>query len=375
MSAGVSSTGLRVRLWSESEFSQAKRTWDGLLAASSADPLFMGWDWQSRWWAHHRGYLGAQLRLAAVYANNELVGIGPFYRRRVVVRRVLRVRRLELIGIAWRDPRAVYSDYLDVIATLGREAQVVAALVDWLAADSGWDELVLCCMRPIGPGALLAKAAHRRLGLVREVDPIVGWRAPLPARFDEYLAGLDGNVRRRLYHQRRKLDEPRMQEAEPSEVTEWLDLLARYVTARWGANPGRDALQNAFHRDAAVEFARRGELRLSRLVVAERPLSVLYAVRKADTVYYLQSAFSPDGPHGVSPGYLHFGYAIESACREGASYFDFLAGRGRRRDYKPELLTERVPVANYHILRRRFTRWAYTLHGWVDRARARVRSG
>lgn len=371
MSASPVSTALRVRPWSESEFAQAKLAWDRLLAASSADPLFMCWDWQSRWWSHHRGYLGAELRVAAVYAADELVGIAPLYRRTVVVRRVFRMRRLEFIGIAWRDPRAVYSDYLDVIAARSREAEVVAALGAWLGADPDWDELALCCLRPGGPGAQLAKAAHRRLGHLREVDPIAGWRARLPASFEDYLAGLDGAVRRKLYHQRRKLADPEAREAEPTAVAESLDLLAGFVTARWGADPVREALQTAFHRDAAAEFARRGELRLSRLVVDEGPLSVLYAVRKADTVYYLQSAFSPGGPRGVSAGYLHFGYAIESACREGALYFDFLAGRGRHRDYKQDLLTERVPVVSYHVVRRRLARWAYTIYGWMNRDRAR----
>src|SRR5690348_1821856 len=56
-------TGLLARTWTSAEFETSKGAWDQLLALSDADPLFMSWDWQWRWWKHHAYYLDATLHL------------------------------------------------------------------------------------------------------------------------------------------------------------------------------------------------------------------------------------------------------------------------------------------------------------------------
>ncbi len=360
---------LRVDAWSDAQFAASKPAWDDLLALSEADPLFMSWDWQWRWWTHHAGMLGAKLRVLAVYAGDELVALAPFYLHTVVVRRFSRVRRIELIGIAWRDARAFFSDYLDVIAARGWEPSVLEALAGWLEAEPEWDELVLCGIRSSGLACRFAGQELRRLAYVREVDPMRAWCAPLPARFEDYVAGLEAEVRRKLFNQRRKLKEPDIQYAQPGDIGEYLGQLASYSAKRWGGGAPAEDPQTAFLLGLGEALAARGELRLSRLVTAEGPRSILYAVRRNDTVYYVQSAFEPVGSRGVSLGYLHFGYAIEAACAEGAAQFDFLAGEGRHRDYKQDLRTEIVTIVSYHAVRGRLAGWLYSLYARIERAR------
>src|SRR5690242_1599975 len=94
---GLAREALTARSWSAEEFASSGQVWGELLAASDADPLFMSWDWQARWWRHHATALNLTLRLVAVYAGSQLVGLGPFYSHRVLVRGVLRAHRLELI--------------------------------------------------------------------------------------------------------------------------------------------------------------------------------------------------------------------------------------------------------------------------------------
>lgn len=353
------SPALRVRTWSEAEFASGKRAWDALLASSAADPLFMSWDWQRRWWIHHARMLDATLRLAAVYADDELVGLAPFYARTVVVRGFLRPRRIELLGIAWREPRAVFSDYLDFIAARNHESAVLDALAAWLAAEPDWDEMALCCTKKSGLAWRFAAEHLAGLAYVREVDPMNAWCARLPAHFDEYVGRLGAEVRRKLFNQRRKLVGPEVQYAAAADIADYLSLLGQYSSARWQSAALSDDPHSAFHLDIADALARSGELRLSRLVTQEGPRSVMYNIHKNDTVYYIQSAFDPGGSRGLSLGYLHFGYAIEAACREGVAQFDFLAGRGRHRDYKQDLLTECIPVVSYHVLRGRLARALY----------------
>lgn len=356
--------GLRVRLWSADEFAAGQNVWDGLLKRSAADPLFMSWAWQWRWWAHHGPALGAELQIAGIYSEERLVGLAPLYRHQVVVRGLLRLRRMELIGTAWRNSGAAFSDYLDVLADRTEREGVLKALAEWLEA-SEWDELALCCLRRGAAADTLAQDYLSRFAGVREVDPLTGWRAALPAQFDDYVQRLSPDIRRRAVNQRAKLNHPRLEYAQAADVETFLDQLWVFTAARWGGQAPRPEFQG-FYREIGTHAARAGQLRLSRVATAEGPLSVMFNIRSENCVYYLQSGFDLDRSKGLSPGYLHFGYALEDACREGAQYFDFLGGSGQNRDYKRDLLTENVPLVTYHAVRGPGLRTLYAAHGaWL----------
>lgn len=357
---------LSIRLWSAEEFSAARTIWDELLRRSDADPLFMSWDWQWRWWEHHGRSLEAKLLLVAVYRGAGLIGLAPFYVHRAHVRGVLHPRRLQLLGTAWRDPRAAFSDYLDILADRDARDWVLRGVADWLQV-APWDDLVLCCLRRGGIADRLARDYLPALAAVREVDPLTGWRAPLPASFDEFLERLAPDVRRRLFNQRRKLRNPRLRAADASDIDCDLDQLWCYAGSRWGSGGGRSASQG-FYRDLARHALQAGQLRLTRLETDDGTLSVMFNVSVANCVYYLQSGFDSDASGGISPGYLHFGYAIENACSECADYFDFLGGIGRTRDYKRDLLTENVPLVTYHAVRGAFARGLYRSYDLWRRA-------
>lgn len=355
-----------VRRWSVEEFAASQALWDELLTRSDADPLFMSWQWQWQWWGHHARVLEATLHVIGIYtAAGRLVGLAPFYSHRVRVRKLLRSTRLELIGVAWRDSRAAFSDYPDIIAAEGFRGAVLRAIEEWLAAERFWDELALCCVKRTGAAAQLAAQRLRRWTLVREVDALTGWCAALPASFEQYLSGLSPDIRRRLFNQRRKIPDLRMEYVPEGEVGDALERLSRLSSARWGGALPADHV-GQFHRDMAAQFARTGELRLSRLIGMGETLSVLYCVQRQGAVYFLQSGFDAARSRGLSPGLLHFGYAIESACREGAQRFDFLAGRGRRRDYKRDLLADEVPVVTCQVVRGALQRALYGAYEYVQ---------
>ena len=359
-----SARGLRIRHWSADEFAAGEDVWDELLKRSDADRLFMSWAWQWRWWIHHGPALGAELLIAGIYAENRLIGLAPFYRHRVLVRGLLRLRRLELIGTAWRNAGAAFSDYLDILADRTDRESVLEALAEWLKT-SEWDELALCCLRRGGAADAFATMHLPRIASVREVDPLTGWRAQLPARFEDYVQRLSAEVRRKTINQRRKLEQPRLEYAHGADIEAFLDQLWVFAAARWGGQVPRPEFQG-FYREIAGHAARAGQLRLSRVATAEGPLSAMFNIRSENCVYYLQSGFDLCKFERVSPGYLHFGYALEDACIEGAQYFDFLGGSGQNRDYKRDLLTEIVPLVTYHAVRGSGLRALYAAHGaWL----------
>ena len=322
----------------------------------------MSWDWQWHWWSHHAGYVSGTLQLLALYASSgELVGLAPFYVRQVRWRGWVRLRRMEVLGHCWRDSDAVFSEYLDLIAAREHEQAVLEEVSRWLEA-AAWDDLVLPCLKP---DSLARRLAHERLAAiahVRDVDAAIAYSATLPATFATYVAALGSGTRRRLLNHRSKLRDPAIVEAGEHDIGACMDTLRAFESVRWGSKNER---LYRFNRDFATSQARAGTLRLSRFVSAGGTLSVMYDVRLGRTEYYLQSAFDPQAPRGISPGYLHFGYHIERACAEGVTRFDLLAGRGRHRDYKPDLLTEGLLLVSCHIIRLNWLRMLYRLFQMV----------
>ena len=49
-------------------------------------------------------------------ATRRLVGLAPLYHRTLRRTGLVRARSVQMIGIAWRDPEPLISEYLDVIA-------------------------------------------------------------------------------------------------------------------------------------------------------------------------------------------------------------------------------------------------------------------
>jgi len=338
-------SALQVRAWSVEEFHAGREAWQRLLALSGADPLFMSWDWLDCWWRHHAAALDGQLRILSVHSAGELCGLAPFYLHRRTHRGVFRARRLELLGNAWRDSECVFSEYLDVIAPRVARDAVCMALRDWLRADPDWDELVLCNVREDSVAAGLARVGAE-LGYLRAAESMTAWSVSLPGSFETFAAALSSNTRRKVLHQRDKLAGHVTIASAQREAT--LTRLEQLVAQRWNRQPGQ---RTRFHADL-VEKLDPEQVRLTELRADENCVSVMLNLRVGGTEYYLQSGFDPAYARGLSPGYLHLGYAIESACRDGVQRFDFLAGRGLHRDYKRDFAAQATPLQTFHLVRK-----------------------
>ena len=343
----------RVRRWSADEFLANRAVWQQLLARSDADALFMSWDWLTTWWRHHGAARAAQLCVLGVYADSgDLCGIAPLYALRAVHRGVFRARRLELLGNTWRDSTAVFSEYLDVIAARDARAAVSTALGEWLRASPDWDELLLCNVRPGSVAAQLAGSLQGAV-YVRPVESLTGWNIPLPASFDAYVAKLTSNTRRKVLHQREKLPEISFALTPAPNRGAALERLEAFVARRWDAPPGvSSGTRRQFHAALIERLATDETVRLTELRSGTACVSVMLNLRVDGTEYYLQSGFDEAFARGLSPGYLHLGYAIEAACRDGLENFDFLAGRGLNRDYKQDFAAESSALQTLHVVRK-----------------------
>src|SRR5262245_50178593 len=120
-------------------FTALRLEWNDLLARSSADTIFLTWEWLSSWWECYAGP-DDELHIILIRERaGELVGILPLYRRVQSWLPLKPIKALRFIGDGSWD-----SDYLDAILIQGREEEILAAAWTWLCSHrSSWAVLQL----------------------------------------------------------------------------------------------------------------------------------------------------------------------------------------------------------------------------------------
>jgi CelD/BcsL family acetyltransferase involved in cellulose biosynthesis len=358
---------LTLRRWSIADWLANESAWSNLLARSSADTLFLSWDWLTLWWHCFADTLAAVPEILAFYRGGDLVGVAPFYRRRVMRSGVLPATSVQLIGVSWRDPGRLISEYLDTVATTAEADAVRRACAGVLLSEQTWTEWVIgftpasrqWCEVFAGSEA----GQHR---YVREVDPLVSYQADLSGGFDRYLRSLGQSTRRSVWNLRRRLARQGKVSFEllaPEEIDGGFSDLNRLHQLRW-RQPAFAGSVLEFHTRLAHRLAGRGELALSRLRVGDQVVSVLYDLRKGVRQYNISMGFDPSFGSKVSLGLIHLGYSMEAAAERHVDTYDFLAGSGQRSDYKGNLSQARRNLSCVQVLRGYLLP---SLYRWHDR--------
>src|SRR5579883_2469134 len=280
--------------------------WRDLLAAAShrqpvSTPL-----WLLAWWKEFGDADGRALRAVLVFDADELVGLLPLASRRLLHRRAIPVRRLELLGTGEDESDEICSEYVGALVARGREADVaraaVRALLDGALGD--WDELRMTAMNGDDPFVERLAGELRGAGVDAAVDrtgecPYV----PLPATWDEYLRALGSSRRYVVTRSLRELDKwaapggwQLRRATTPDELLEGRRVLRELHAERWEAS-GRSGVFASerfarFH-DVVMPRLLAGEdgarLDLSWLVARGEPIAASYSVVFDDKVYFYQS--------------------------------------------------------------------------------------
>ncbi len=246
------------------------------------------------------------------------------------------------------------SEYLDFIVVRGREAEIRAVLLERMHASADWSELLMGYTRaPESWPPAFARVPGVRNSYGRATEHCVSYQADLSQGFQSYLGSLGQSTRRSIWHLRRRLCAMGEVAHEPVRADE-LDAafadLNRLHELRWGF-PAFTEDRLRFHRSLAAQLAVHGELAMTRLRIGNRVVSMLYDLRKGDRQYNLKTAFDPQLERGYSLGLIHFGFEMERAAAAGVSCYDFLAGPGRRSDFKAHLAQRSEALATVQLLR------------------------
>jgi CelD/BcsL family acetyltransferase involved in cellulose biosynthesis len=246
------------------------------------------------------------------------------------------------------------------------------ALTDCINGMKDWHELT--CSAALG-SSVFRMMAQSGLGAgrrVREVDAAEAFSLSLPPSFEAFLEGMSSGIRRRAHKERRKFNALSYEIAGPEALDSTFEQLQDYRRLRW--NPGTAATGGtsaerklAFHLEMARRTSREGELRLSLLKEAGKPISVMYCIRRNGREYFLQSGFDLKAKPTLSVGYLHIGYCIEAACNDGLNCFDFLSGRGKNHNYKQDFKALATPVSSIQIVRGWHLRLLFAVRALLSR--------
>jgi CelD/BcsL family acetyltransferase involved in cellulose biosynthesis len=296
-----------------------------LHARSRLRSPFLTWAWQAEWarvFAH-----GRRLEVWRVQDGDNLLAVLPLYEAEPGV---------------WRMLGGVdISDYLDLLATAGREEEAWAALLGARAGGPAtWDLHAVPAASPTVTAlpALAAAFALQASVTVEERCPVL----ELPASWEAYLQALPGKERHELTRKIRRLareapDTRVACAATRAEVETRLgDFLDLHRRSHVGKARFMDSRMEGFFRRATPTLADLGMVRLWFLDSPSGPLATFITLEWDGTVGLYNSGFHPDRAT-LAPGLVLLGHLIRDAIVRGKRRFDFLRGEERYKyDFGPQ---------------------------------------
>jgi CelD/BcsL family acetyltransferase involved in cellulose biosynthesis len=299
-----------------------RHTWNQLLRASAADSPFLTWEWLYTWWTHVHGSAG--LQLLTVRAGDEIMALAPL---RVSRGALPCFSRLEFLGTGHAG-----SDYLDLIARRGCEAESIEAVGEYLRSRK-----LALRLDHVPSESLASSLAQYLAGHGWTASTAPGGVCPVIRlaghSWDSYLATLGSshraNVRRRTKGLANRFEMRFERVTLDSERREALAALIAFHGNRWRDERGSTTFVTpalrAFHDEATRRALERGWLRLYTLRLNGAIAAVMYGFHYNGRFYFYQHGFDEQyKPHSV--GLVLMGLTIRAAIEEGADEFDMLWG-------------------------------------------------
>jgi CelD/BcsL family acetyltransferase involved in cellulose biosynthesis len=302
-------------------FEELKSEWNQLLWRSTANTLFLTWEWQATWW---NAYEAGDLWIIVCRDNDgHLVGIAPWFIQDTNGERV--VRTIGCVDV---------TDYVDVIADQNCMEAVEEFLAYFLAQNTDkYDRINLCNIPENSPTYTrfpdrLRQQQFDADTILQEVCPVIH----LPNDWEDYLAMLDKKQRHEIRRKLRRAEsEAELEYYVVGQEHNFDEEVGRFLKLMAASQPSKaEFLRDAnnlrfFKRILAVTHAN-GWLKLSFL-----KLNGIHAATYCDFDYnrhilVYNSGLLPEVYPHLSPGIVLLAYNIRSAIAAGKTLYDFLRG-------------------------------------------------
>lgn len=335
-------------LTEETPFLALEGEWDRLLERSSANEIFLTWDYVKTWW----GVYGADFRLCVLAARDSggrLRGIAPMGIGPGVKGARRHLRHLTFLG-GLSDSLAEYGDF---IIDADHETTVAAEFTRLLASDRRlkWDFFHLYLARGGSPGMNVLCQELRRFGIpVLTEQP--AWVVTLEDTWERFVAKQSSGFRHTLRAKPRALEKNHSvalhQAGRDLPLEEALDHLIRLNQDRWGDEG------TSFHTAKFIEFHRR----LTQLFVPQGKAAIFllevdgqYVAARYDFIYNhrvlnFQSGWDPAWA-SRSVGFVLLALTVQHYIEQKtAGQYDFMAGDA---EYKAQWADHTVPLLNVQM--------------------------
>ena len=347
--------------------------WEDLLARSSQDRLFMGWEWQYLWWKEWSEPLNLELLLLAAYSgDNRLIGLAPLYLYNGKVFSYIPARQIHFIGCTWGLIESVRTEYIDFVIDNDYKEQLRERFLNYLNENVVWDQFIISdiyteslTVRYILKNKIFANS------YVRIVQEDKTTCIETNENFQSYTNGLGKNTRYKMVNRRNyllKQEELDISKADKTDIDTYFDQMNELHCARW-TTPCFSGHSLSFHRQLAKVLYDRKALNISRITVKGTPISLLYNLIVGSREYNIQSAFDENFKKNYSLGLVHLGISIEEAfLKTDINHFDLLAGGGKNEKFKSHVGKAGIPLISLQILKNWKLKYIYMLYDHTPRA-------
>lgn len=322
-----SAVGLEVEVLEDVQsFAELRVEWRELLQDSSADCVFLTWEWLYTWWQHLAA--GRRLHLITVRRGGRLMGVAPLAVRPRQPKRLFPFLALEFMGTG-----SVGSDYLDFIVRRGEETAVSEALADCFADSDLMLELSQVKLSSTRVGDFASRLMDEGWSATQAVTDICPYIDLDGHGWDSFLDSLGKshryNVRRRLRNLESSFAVTWEQASSEESRQRCFRTLLELHNLRWATRQGSDALHHrelvAFHEEWTRLAMDRGWLRLCLLKLDREPAAAVYGFSYGGVFHFYQSGFDPAySSHSV--GLAALAMSIRCAVEEGTREYDLLHG-------------------------------------------------
>lgn len=310
-------------------FFSLRDEWNNLLAKSPANSYFLRWEWLWRWWGAYEDK-GHGLCILLVHDGDELIGIAPFYVQEKTWKKIYPLRRLTFLGT---KAGSVISQYMDLIYKQGTEETVVLEVIEYLAREDVFDDIMLQMVDTASRTLPLLQSSAKDLQLHYTVKPTAecGYTS-LPSHFEDFLATLSNSMRHKIRSSMRKAEKYNglsyRTTSDLPELKEDFDELVRLHQCRWTSRhlPGSFSENRfrSFQQEVQRDMLANGHLELSFLSVSGKNIAALYNIVYKNKVYFYQAGLDAFFDRRISPGVLLHSRSINAAIRNGLEEYDFM---------------------------------------------------
>jgi len=296
--------------------------WNGLLTKSTANTVFLTWEWQFAW---AQCFLNDKRELFVIVIRSEeqLVGIAPFYIERGDTLSI-RSRQIKFLGYPESE-----SDYLDVFIRQGKEKEVTSVIYDflWKKAFDKWECITLGDIPSnslflLHMSEILEQEGKCMLARQESFCPV----ASLPAKKEDYFAGLTSNRRQQFYRHLRVLERVGPTEYHSFSDENIHDAMDEFFCLYQTRHDLDDDHLRRLIETLVTVSGKNHLLQIDLLRSNGKSIAGLLHLSYEDSLFMYLMAIDTTFNPKISIGNILVGLSLSKAIEDGKSKYDFLKG-------------------------------------------------